>query len=262
MLTIVCLMIKKYELDKFQVATCRLIDTLYGFFAGNHDATTYDNARAVCELVSGLTNYLQENGKLDEELSLLYNLKAGTCSTPLEQRTLKEERTLITVDMLKSSRTSSNFSKHADRDADKKISYNGVELVHFLYNMATDYMRLHRALIDAALLDHNQERLFPVKREHLYFNGNEFLTFYDDIYSEEPSSELSSLSSVSGAFKPNEDEYIGIPASIAVSIIFFEKNHYRYTPEMRMQVASEIKDLGIWPVETTTVPQIMLEPDM
>ncbi len=117
------------DLDKLQIVTVRLADTIHGFFAGNHPATTIDNARAISELTKGIRNFFYKQGKIKD--------------TPLEYEksyTLKFKRL-------------SNFVKHADRDAHRIADLYDYE-AHTTLNIAVnDYMFLLHKLLEAELIN-------------------------------------------------------------------------------------------------------------
>ena len=66
-----------YELDKLQIASIRLSDTIYNFFSGTaHPVTIIDNARAVCEILSDIAKNFQKLGLIDE-VSLMFDQGGG-----------------------------------------------------------------------------------------------------------------------------------------------------------------------------------------
>lgn len=240
--------VQRPELDKFQVITARFIDTLYGHLSGNHPATSIDNARAVCELMSGLTEYLKKSDLLPRDISLIYSLK-----TPPDDE--QDIQALLTIEMYQGSRTRSNFAKHADRDAGSTLSFNsGFSIQHLMFNMAHDYETLHCALIRQGLLNHENERLYPIKNSfliNLYGYKNIFHPYYAS-GQEEPSDEtiLGSILRIPFRMQLQDDDgECHVPAGAAARIIAEE-----YGSMMRAdkQVAEKIKELGVWPVDTQT----------
>lgn len=239
-------------LDKFQVATCRFIDTVHGYLAGNHLATTVDNTRAVCELLSGLAADLKKRGLIPKGLSLVYKFELDPDQEP-------DIFDLPAIELRKKARAGSNFSKHADRDADKTFSYHfrsGIDML--IFNMAQDYEILHCALIRHGLLDRSSEHLYPIQRSLLVdFN------YYRDIYHP---AYLNSQSHHDAGLTPSENlllqffdinnrmedkEDVEVPAG-AVAAILLRKQGIFVEKEKLPEVAQQIRSLGIWPVTTQT----------
>lgn len=118
-------------LDKMQIASVRLADTIYGFFSGNHPATTIDNARAVSELLSGVKQHLHKNKAID--------------NTELEF----EDKGDLFLDEFK---RKSNFVKHADRDSDKLARMSEKSSYVALRTTIMDYRSLLGELIDKGMV--------------------------------------------------------------------------------------------------------------
>ena len=245
--------VKPEELDKFQIATVRFIDTLHGHLCGNHSITTIDNARATCELIKGITQHLKKKGIISTDISLLYTHTHSTDGTDEEPCT--ESR--LTDEMYKISRKRSNFSKHADKDAQKTLSYNtanaAFDLDHLLFNMTIDYEMLHSTLITQGLLDTKNEQLYPVQQSAL----NEFYR-YRQIYhpgdKKPPRHEKSSRNFMKDLYLKmqfaNEIAQHGnqcmVPAGVAACIIHRSFENRILNTKVR---AEKLRELGVWPVD-------------
>ena len=253
---------EKNKLDKFQVTTCRLIDTIHGYFLGNHPATTIDNARAVCELISGLTKYLQKKGFIPRDFKLIYNIEADPNDSNACNYALSH------VEMFNSSKAGSNYAKHSDRDADKTFLYeNDYKLAHLLHAMVCDYGKLHLALIRSGRLDLHNEILYPVNLSDFSNYGGEYKELYIQEYfyrNPQPSLEaFLTQCSLSYVFAENlfSKEIINIPAA-AVACMYFNKECFKtnFNGKARQTVAEEIRGIGIWPVETSANAKMNLTP--
>lgn len=133
------------QLDKFQVINSRFIDTIHGYFAGNHITTTIDNARAVCSLMADFATHLERKGHLPNDFELTFDSRASD------------------QDPHKRVKQASNFAKHAQNDAHKTFWYgNSVEVQIFMGTMIKDYETLHCTLMTTNLLETRFEQLHKV----------------------------------------------------------------------------------------------------
>lgn len=123
-------------LDKMQVASVRLADTIYGFFSGNHPATTIDNARAVSEVLSGVKRYLHKNKTIND--------------TELEF----EDKGDGFMDAF---RRTSNFTKHADRDTDHTALMTEKASYVALRTTVMDYRSLLGELVSKQMIVPDEE---------------------------------------------------------------------------------------------------------
>lgn len=129
-------------MDKFQIASVRTCDTIYGYFAGNHHATTIDNARATSELLKGIRNYAVKEQLIPE--------------TPLFNDTDSSIRNIDHGHPYSIARLLSNFAKHADRDTNAAApNYNNNYVVFSsLLPLSHDYVTLFTELHAKGLLDY------------------------------------------------------------------------------------------------------------
>lgn len=119
-----------------QIASVRLADTIYGFFSGNHPATTIDNARAVSEVLSGVKRHLHKNKAID--------------NTELEF----EDKDDLFLDEFK---RKSNFTKHADRDSDRIARMSEKSSYVALRVTIMDYRSLLNELMDKGMVVPDEE---------------------------------------------------------------------------------------------------------
>ncbi len=238
------------ELDKFQIATARFIDTVHGHFCGNHPVTTIDNARATCELIHGIAEHLKKKNRIPSDTYIIYDRKNYTNDETCTQ-------TRLTGEMYKDSQKRSNFAKHADRDAHKTLSYNSdFDTEHLFFNMAVDYETLHSALIENGLLDTSNEKLYPIEYEDL-----DKLDKYKYIYAphltkplepkEEENLSLQALfSQLQSTLKDKKepDTYMMPDAALMCTFVKFGC-HNIFNPKLK---AEKIRELGIWPVDMDT----------
>lgn len=118
-------------LDKMQIASVRLADTIYGFFSGNHPATTIDGARAVSEVLSGVKQYLHKSKAID--------------NTELEFEE-KDDEFMLEL------KRKSNFTKHADRDTNRVAEMSEKLSYVALRTTVMDYQNLMHELIDKGMV--------------------------------------------------------------------------------------------------------------
>ena len=118
------------ELDKLQIASVRLADTIHGFFAGNHTATTIDNARAVSVVTKNIKDALVRSGII-QNTPLLYEgfieLSGQMTQVPHADQINSRYRLL------------SNFVKHADKDAHNKTEFSVLMSLYPLFCACMDY---------------------------------------------------------------------------------------------------------------------------
>lgn len=261
----------RQELDKFQAATIKLIDTLHGYFLGNHAISIIDDARSICELISGFTKHLKDQGKIDPNLELIYNLKSKPGDQNLSP--LKRKQKKLTIAMRLASQKRSNYAKHADKDADKTLSYDrGLDILHLLYSMVGDYALLHSELIQKGLLDQSQEKLYPIKRSLLWDHGYQYRSIY--YFSNQNHWQPKLEDSTSGIFKifkfssssvqefpPPPQGDIHVPAAAAACILFYRSAFGTESDLARKRiVAQEMEDLGIFPVNEQTNARVKRDP--
>jgi hypothetical protein len=229
------------ELDKFQVLTARFIDTMHGHLAGNHPATTVDNARAVCELMSGLAQHLQRKNLIPSDLNLIYKY-----TLPKDEEPSRLDQ--LSVKIRKEARASSNFAKHADRDANQTHSFDGAH--HMLvYNMVQDYEILHCAMLEQQLINHEDEKLYPVKAPFLmdfHKYRRLFHPFYSSVGEEISDSSLGILLKIELREDTRECH---VPAGTA-ACIFSKNNSLLILSKEKM--AERMRELEIWPVQAET----------
>ena len=138
-----------YYLDKMQIASVRLADTLYGFFSGNHPATTIDNARAVSEVLKGIKCYLHSENEIDD--------------TYLEF----EDRDPFTHKF----KLLSNFTKHSDRDTSKLATMDEKTASVALIVATSDYRALISELMEKRYIEID-ESAWEEWHNTDYGNGN------------------------------------------------------------------------------------------
>lgn len=232
---------KPKELDKFQIATARFIDTVHGHLCGNHPATSIDNARATCELMSGIAQHLKRKGLLPSDISLLYSRENATDEEP-------SDVTRLTDEMYKLSRKRSNCSKHADKDAHRTLSYDpNVGLDHLLFNMAIDYERLHSALIKNNLLETANENLYPVEQS-LLSDVYEYQQIYrQKKHRREPwdTIEKGCLKTQFATDPSHNENQCMVSAGAATCIIFCNDDRIFHGKKL----AKTLRELGVWPVD-------------
>lgn len=239
---------KPQQLDKFQLATNRFIDTLHAYLSGYSPATIIDNVRATCEVMNGIIEHLKNKQLLPSDISLTYSRKTSPEEEP-------NDITTLTDDMYKSSRIRSNFAKHADRDALKTLSYDTfLNVDHFIFNMTVDYEIFHCALMNQGLLDRSNEELYPIKSTLL--NGfYKYKEIYYQQYDVPGHGKASSNPMIDFQLRLQRaielyrnDEECLVPAGTAACAIFRDDEHY-FNPKYRAQ---QFKELGFWPVDTQT----------
>lgn len=131
----------KTGLDKLQIATVRLADTIHGFFSGNHPASTIDNARAVSILIKNMHDFLAAKN-LIHPLTLLYN---GVSDDPFVAYINKKSRLL------------SNFVKHADNDPDKEAYFSAEMFFYPLLSACLDYEQILLEVLGSSIATFNSE---------------------------------------------------------------------------------------------------------
>ncbi|MGH1455767.1 MAG: hypothetical protein ACRBDI_03210 [Alphaproteobacteria bacterium] len=251
----------RQELDKFQLATTRFIDTLHAHFSGYSSVTIIDNIRATCELMFGITEHLKKSGHLPSDISLVYSRKYNADEE-------QDPITSATSEMYQNSRKRSNFSKHADRDAFKTLSYDPfIDVDHFIFNMTVDYETLHCALMKHGLLDNSNEKLYTIKSSLLNSMGK-----YRDIYysqydvpnqgeaSSDPMMDFQLRLLHAFELRGQKIE-CSVPAGVAACAIFRkDKSYFK-----KEHGAKKFEELGIWPVDTQTsarfTKEIVLRPE-
>lgn len=249
----------KYKiLDKFQVATTRMIDTTHGFFSGNHATTVFDNARAVCALTTDLAKDLQRRGFLPPDLTFFYSSKI----------------TNIEKDNYAYAKQASNFAKHADKDANETHPYDGNGVENLLLIMAEDYETLHSALVKASLLVCDHERLYKADRD---ISMNHYKSLYDPtsklmkklnpvkVVDEVPFYALSREQILE-----MEKKHIHVPAAAAACMIY--KKYYYFSNrtkensakamKTKQKLAKKMESLGIWPVDIGTNAMLIRHRDI
>ncbi|MGH1398491.1 MAG: hypothetical protein ACRBCT_04680 [Alphaproteobacteria bacterium] len=248
------------ELDRFQIATIRLIDTIHGYFAGDHAVTLFDNARAACEVISGFTKALQQRGGLlPQDIPLIYK-------SDKEIGEDADKHTLISAEMHKVSRQRSNASKHANKDARKVYSYSDtMNLSHLMFSMVQDYETLHCALLKAGLLDTDTERLYPIKRAWLVTNARQYRNIYHSAYSGsnaaiDDGSIASTLTKLNYQF---DEQEINVPAATVACLLFHREGMMRpYDYEANNPVLETMSKLRIWPISISTHARAVRDPNV
>ena len=118
------------DLDKFQLATIRLGDAIFGFFAGQHSLTVIDDIRGTRELIKGVSALYANKGLIDE---INYDDNKNT--------------------LIQFIRLGSNFAKHAHKDADRAMPYSDEVRVLGLNQAVREYLELFDALEGGGFLD-------------------------------------------------------------------------------------------------------------
>lgn len=142
------------SLDKLQIASARLADTICGFYDRHHQTTIIDNARAIMELIDGIAKYYYKQGKTKTIGS--YGLE-------------NPDEYWVTDDQRKQTRLLSNFAKHSDRDplsvqTDYLLEYASDSLL----STCMDYVQLIGILENHDLIERQKNSTLPMG------NGDEF----------------------------------------------------------------------------------------
>ncbi len=112
------------HLDKLQIATVRLADTIHGFFAGNRPITTIDNARAISELIRGVAEHLHKKGLIE---SVPFMLSEAKAANPEYERVIKKTN------------RQSNFGKHSNKDPNCTGEYTQFDASIAMNSVTYDY---------------------------------------------------------------------------------------------------------------------------
>ncbi len=119
------------HLDKLQIASARLGDAIYGFFSGNHPSTTIDNCRDVSDILKGVKHYMQ---------------KKEQAHTPFLEY---EENDEITARF----RKLANFSKHAQKDANRLANTDEKTAYLALQDTICDYRTIITSFTESGVID-------------------------------------------------------------------------------------------------------------
>lgn len=139
-----------YEIDKLQIASLRLADTINGFYMGNSVITTIDSARAANAIIIDIRNFLEKK-KFIPKTSLWS-----------DDRTQEHPRDVFWVASNfanRSVRSFSNFTKHAKTDTD---AIKDVWPFLDLYSLAVasiDYQQLLSSLRNSGLITENEHAI-------------------------------------------------------------------------------------------------------
>lgn len=161
-------------LDKLQIASYRLTDTIRGHFHGDHPVSTIDNARAIGELIRDMNRTYTRNG-------LIKKIKLFTDPIQVEQ---------ADTQINKQHRLLSNFAKHADKDNDiyAKRPYLYCDAMLALRYVAEDYLNFTETLEANDLATIEEDDYWRYETHNFYgYEGNTpqilsclFLDWYKD----------------------------------------------------------------------------------
>ena len=136
-----------YEIDKLQIASLRLADTIHGFYAGNSTITTVDNARAANTIIRDIREFYQKRQYIPP--TELWS----------DDRTTEHPRDAFWVASSFSGqviRSLSNFTKHAKTDSDAvKEVWPFVDILA-LTTASIDYGQLLHVLRKSGLVQKNK----------------------------------------------------------------------------------------------------------
>lgn len=123
------------QLDKLQIASFRLADTICGYFGGDHPITTIASAKAITALLRDIQKFY-----IDQNLLSFRPFSSGEGRKSGAAANLNHHLRLV-----------ANFAKHADVDINTRAEIKSWHAGFALYTATVDYTALVDDLLEANL---------------------------------------------------------------------------------------------------------------